>query len=292
MLLPAQPDWSDDVDRFEATARAAGVKHVSEGCELDPWLQRVRQQRRPLLVERLSNPMLEAVILPESGGRIWRLSYLPSGQDVLLVSGRPGEPPLTEFGYEEYSRHGYHSPGWCEVYTVRERTECSVTLEADLANGLRICRRLEIDPQLPKLQISSTVTNAGRDTAPVGLRVHACFAVADTSRATVWVRRSDGSMQSLSLATPQDPMAEREVWFRGADRPNGEWAIVDKSRGITLVDRFQLDQVGTCYLNWSGRQGRGNLELWSPATVLAPGASLTVDHAYEVTTSFEPNRKA
>jgi len=84
------------------------------------------------------------------------------------------------------------------------------------------------------------------------------------------------------LAWPDDPLAERELWLREAQKPEGEWAVVDGEAGQTVVNRFDPEQVGLAYLNWSGKEQRVNLELWAPERKLAPGETMTLEHTYEV----------
>jgi len=278
----AQTDVSQLAARFERIARAEGLTHIREGApNLESWLQSLPQGAARLPLERLRNPALEVSVLPALGGRIWRLRTLPEGRDVLKVYGTPEALVPGEGGYEEYSQSGYRSPGWREPYQVVERTERSLRLELQLRNGLRLQRTLELDPEKPLLHITSTITNAGDTAQTAGLRVHPTFAVTSTQKATVKIRRG-GGWETVDLAWPDDPLAERELWLREAQKPEGEWAVVDGEAGQTVVNRFDPEQVGLAYLNWSGKEQRVNLELWAPERKLAPGETMTLEHTYEV----------
>lgn len=286
-LVASQTDKSAWIEQFERSARAAGVTHIREGASnLDEWLTSAKKQTATLRIERLKNENLDVAILPEFGGRIWRMRYLPTGKDILLRVGEEDSLQPGEGGYEEYSEFGYKSPGWNETYRTVERTGNAVVLQTDLRNGLRLHRRIELDPHKPKVYIVSTVSNPGSGSITACLRVHPGFSVADTQKATVWTRQQDGAWRKHSLANPADPLAEKELWFRGDTRPYGEWAVVDDTDGIALISRFSRDQLGLCYLNWSGKQKRVNLELWSPSVTLKAGESVRIEHEYEVTPSL------
>lgn len=277
-----QTDVSQLAERFGQIGRAEGLTHIREGApNLDQWLQSLPQSPARLSLERLRNPALEVSILPDVGGRIWRLRTLPDGHDVLKVYGTPEALVPSEGGYEEYSQSGYRSPGWREPYQVVDRTERSLRLELQLRTGLVLQRRLELDAEKPLLAITSTITNAGDSAQTASLRAHPTFAVASTQRAAVKIRRG-GGWETVELAWPDDPQAERELYLREARRPDGEWAMVDRETGRTVVNRFDPAQVEVAYLNWSGKDHRVNLELWAPERKLAPGESLTLAHTYEV----------
>lgn len=284
-LVPTpESDVSALVERFEQIARAEGVTRVREGRGggLDEWLSTVRNRGRSFRIERLRNPSLEVSLLPGLGGRIWRMRYLPSGRDLIKLFGTKEALDPTNGGYEEYSQAEYRSPGWNEPYTVREQSERVLTLVANLGNGLRLTRRLELDPHEPRIRIVSTLSNPGTTPQPACLRIHPAFEVTTTQKAAVWLKGATGKWHRRSLASQKEPLAERELWFRGAEKPAGEWAVVDEVADLAVVNRFRPAQVDLCYLNWSGKERRVNLELWSPRRQLRPGESLEIDHTLQV----------
>lgn len=278
-------DVSELADRFEKIARAEGVTMVREGgpdATLDAWLKSLPRRPARVSIQRLRNPSLQVDVLPEMGGRIWRMTLAHPQRDLLLRHGSPDAWDIGAGGYEEYSESGYRSPGWQEHYTVRTRSERSLTLETTLSNGLRLTREIELDPAEPVVTIRSTLTNVSGAPKVACLRVHPEFAVTDTARARVQVRKADGSWRTVNLANPADPQAEKSEWLTGADMPAGEWQVVDDAAGVTVTDRVPAWQLGQCLLNWSGAQNRVNLELYSPEKTLAPGESLSISHSYAV----------
>ncbi len=282
LVTTAEKGGAELVARFEQIARAEGVTHIREGGPLDDWLSRLPRDGASLRLIRLRNPALEATLLPERGGRIWRLRTLPAGKEILKRFGTPEALEPAEGGYEEYSDAGYRSPGWVEVYTVKEQSERAATLEATLKNGLRVTRRIELDPEKPVLKVSTTLTNTGKAVVSASPRVHPAFAVTDNAKATVWLKSAAGKWTTFTPVTKEDLQSENERWLGGADRPAGEWALVDNTDDVGVINRFDTGQVAKCYVNWNGRERRVNLEIFTEETKLSPGQSVTLAHTYEV----------
>jgi hypothetical protein len=285
------------VDRFEQIAREGGVTRVSESAQgtVDNWLAVSRRGFQNLPIVWLRNDSLELGILPDLGGRLWRMRYLkghvdgaryvPGSVDLLKLYGRLDAPNPADGGYEEYSESGYRSPGWTETYQVTSQDEHGLTLKAKLSNGLELTRTFALEGDAPVVQITSTLANAGDAKRKACLRVHPAFFVDSIRQASARMRDADGAWRSLSLTVPEDLLGEHEKWFRAADRPAGAWAVANEAKGLTVVNRFDPEQVALCYLNWNGADHRVNLELWSNEVELAPGATLTVRHGYEVKTT-------
>lgn len=271
-------DVSALVAQFEGIARAEGVSMISEGGSFDAWLQSLPRRPRAIKIERLENPALKLAVLPELGGRIWRMQQAGSGRDLMRVAGSPAGYAPSEGGYEEYSEGEYHSPGWTESYSVRDRSDRGLTLEATLGNGLRLTRRLELDPEKPLLKITSSVTNVADGERTACLRAHPEFAVTSLDQASVRILGPDGKWRSVALGGT----ADAETWLRDQDVPAGAWAVVDEAAGLAILNRVPRAQLSQCLLDRSPSQHRVNLELYSPQVKLQPGQTLTLEHTYEV----------
>jgi len=278
----AIPDLARD---FARIARAEGVTMIREGgpqAGLDAWLESLPQAASGVTIERIGNGALELAILPEMGGRIWRMRLKPSSRDLIKLYGKEGAWDPTEGGYEEYSEEGYRSPGWSEAYSVVEKTDRSIRLECRLKNGLKLSRTIELEADQPVVHVTSTLTNTSDAAKTAVFRIHPAFQVESTAEATVKMKRADGSWTTRSLANPEAPAAELNVWLRESDVPAGEWSLTDEKAGLTLTQTFDPAQVSQCLLNWSGKDGRVNLELYSRRAELKAGESLVVEQTYTV----------
>jgi len=271
------------VDRFATIARAEEVTHLREGpAGLDAWLDSVPRSPQAMPIESIRNEVLRADVLPAMGGRLFRLTYLPTQRQWLRLGGSEQALSPGDGGYEEYTGGGYRSPGWSEPYTVTQRTERSITVAATLRSGLRLTRTYELDPARALLSITSTLTNASQQPLTASLRSHPEIAVASTEKAHVVISAAGGQQTTISLANPKDPNAERNQWLRDTDMPDGQWVVVDEAAGLALANRFERQDVAQALLNHSGQQARVNLELFGPETALQPGQSVTLRQGFEV----------
>jgi len=269
------------IDRFEKIARAEGLTMLAEGglgANFDAWLAQMRAGAEPKPVSRISGGGLEAVVVPDLGGRILSLKRSSDGRELLQVATKDGGINPTVGGYKEFSEAGYQSPGWIEPFALRSADAHNVSLSASLSNGLSIERHYALDAAKPVLRVESTVTNVSSVPRGACLRVHPCFRL-DSG---VGAKLRLGPPRAEERPFPEPTSAELEWWFRGADVPPGEWALVDADGGVTITSRFDPSEVAVCYFNWSPRDRRANLELWSEQRTLQPGESIRLAHSYEV----------
>ena len=278
-------DISTMIDRFEATARKEGLVTVREHRavgDLNVWLRRVRRTGKTIPIVRLENAKLSLAVLPGVGGRIWRLTYKPTGRDVLKrYKAKDGSEVPDAGGYEEYSQGDYRSAGWNERYRVVSKSAAAATLEAPLANGLRLRRTIRLAGDAAQVEIHSTLTNAGKGAVQACLRAHPCFAVKDVAAATVAIVREDGKAIVKKLAIPAGRPQEQDEWLTGKDTPQGQWSLTAGDRFV-ITCRFDRKQVEKYLLNRSIPDGRVNLELFTRQATLKPGESLELTHSIEV----------
>lgn len=282
-LVPiGEVDLKSLIDRFERIARAEGLTSVSEGGwgNLDAWLERVRAGAGERPVSRIKGGGLEAVVVPSVGGRILSLRRLADSRELLQLVERGGGLDPTVGGYKEFSERGYQSPGWIEPFEVVSATPNAMSLRARLPNGLQMDRAYSLDVDGPTLHIVSTVTNASSEPRTACIRAHPCLRLADAD--TARARLGPPGAQEIALGYQGDADAER--WFRGPDRPPGEWTLLDPAANVAVTSRFSLDEVEVCYLNWHGPDQRANLELWTPEKRLGPNESITLSQSFVVGT--------
>lgn len=60
----------------------------------------------------------------------------------------------------------------------------------------------------------------------------------------------------------------------------GEWMLVDKCAGVSLVNTFDPSQVSKCLVHWG--TGDLNMELWSEERPVSKDTPLTICHQYEL----------
>ncbi len=60
----------------------------------------------------------------------------------------------------------------------------------------------------------------------------------------------------------------------------GEWRLEDTETGLSLINRFQVNEVEACLIHWG--PGSCNLELFSPERPVSKDAPLEISHEYEM----------
>lgn len=217
--------------------------------------------------------------VPWIGGRMISMLHLPSGTQWL-------HSRVEVNGYEEYSGVEYRSAGCSEEYVVVERNleqsgeEESIFLEGDIGGGLILQRHISIPKDASQvLRIDSSIiahsvgAGSGGFSRLVCLRVHPMFTLLNPTEALVAFTSIDGSKQEIH---PESG----EQTYEGSLRPNGEWMLIDKCAGLSLINRFNTSQVNKCLVHWG--TGTVNLELWSEERPVSKETPLRICHEYEV----------
>uniref|UniRef100_A0A803MCW7 Uncharacterized protein n=1 Tax=Chenopodium quinoa TaxID=63459 RepID=A0A803MCW7_CHEQI len=218
-------------------------------------------------------------VVPWIGGRIIAMEHHPTG--IQWLHSR-----VETDGYEEYSGTEYRSPGCTEEYTVIERDlqqageEEALLMEGDIGGGLIVERYISIPKTEPNaVQIESSIigrnvgAGSGGFSRLVCLRVHPTFALMHPTESFVSFTAVDGSKHQIH------PESD-ELSYEGDQRPNGEWALVDKCLGVSLVSRFDIKEVYKCLIHWG--TGTVNMELWSEQRPVSKQSPLSISHEYRV----------
>ncbi|KAJ3694752.1 hypothetical protein LUZ60_000129 [Juncus effusus] len=206
-------------------------------------------------------------LVPWIGGRVISMIHLPTDTEWLYSR-------IESDGYEEYTDSEYQSSGCTEKYEIIRREEESIYMEGDLGGGLVLQRGILILKNNPKLlQFDSSIITKDDSSRLVCLRVHPTFNLLHPSEVVVTFTSIDGSSHEI---LPE--IGEQS--FEGNRRPNGEWMLVDKCVGLSLVSCFDTNQVSKCIVKWA--PCIVSLELWSEERSIAKETPLRILHSYEV----------
>ncbi|KAF1861859.1 hypothetical protein Lal_00026333 [Lupinus albus] len=255
--------------RLENTIQIPDVEEVSgpKGAELS---------KIPIELKN-SEWVLKAV--PWIGGRIISMMHIPTGTQWL-------HSRIEINGYEEYSSIEYRSAGCSEEYSVIDvelehaGEEESLVLEGDIGGGLVLQRQIYFPKNAANvIQIDSSIiarsvgAGSGGFSRLVCLRVHPTFSLLHPTESFISFTSVDGSIHEVF---PEGG----EQLFEGNLIPNGEWRLIDKCLGLTLVNRFNVAEVFKCLVHWDF--GTVNLELWSENRPVSKESPLRISHQYEV----------
>lgn len=281
-LVPRVDSRSSDIEKFEKTACNVKITHVKESGSyaIGDWLNYMKNCTSCFSVKTLRNPVMQVEIIPEFGGRIWRMKYLPQNKELIRFYKDKSGFQLDQGGYEEYSTAGYRSCGWNEKYEILEESSTKLVLSVKLKNDFQMTRVYSLDPATPVLNITTVLTNLGPKARPSFLRIHPVFLMNNIDNSRVDIKKGDGSWRHLY---PADiTRGANELWLEEKDLPSGEWRFYDGKSNLGIIDRFNVPEIGKCYLNWSKGEARLNMEMWSVKRDLEPGSSLTIRHSYEI----------
>ena len=303
--------------RFETIANREKLHMLAEGGETIFLTAFLDSLPRPVTcdIAELRNADLNVQILPGYGGRIFRMTWLPTGRDILKIwrSFKEGDDfsrrkPM-EGGYEERMGLLPRSPGMSEPYTILSKTANAITLEGITRDGAcKITRVYELDQDKPVLHIISTFANNTDKARQITPYITAVFKTdladaAEKRKLHIWQR--DGKLNTVDLGGPGFSV-EYAPWLKNLEEgPNGQWAIElkgscmiptwhpgntnvqwDKAEtDLTLVHRFGFDgeQVGRAWRRSSPSDLHLSIEV--NARTLQPGKSFTFKQSLEVKTT-------
>ncbi|ONM53035.1 heteroglycan glucosidase 1 [Zea mays] len=234
LTMPSESEVSNLVatSEFEHKKRMEMIHPIPD---IEESLRQERAELSKIPVDMKSGDWFLKIV-PWIGGRIISMTHLPSDSQWL-------HSRIEIHGYEEYSGTEYRSAGCTEQYKVircveQSGEEESICMEGDIGGGLVLQRQISILKDNPKIvQIDSSIqarsvgAGSGGFSRLVCLRVHPTFTLLHPTEVVVAFTAINGSKQEIS------PEAG-EITFEGDLRPNGEWMLVDKCVGLSLVNRF------------------------------------------------------
>ena len=238
-------------------------------------------ESREFPVVTLENAVIRVDVVPGLGGRVQRIVDKLSGANLCHnATSVPASEGWTNYGgYEEYTSPALGGPGWDCPYEAKLLPGDGMTrlvLVATLSDR-RIERTITVPEQGAEIRIESRVTNTSATPLKARLRVHPVFRPGGRlGDCEVLFRRRNGSVNTQAL-----PNERKDLWLKGDDFAHGAWALRSTADGAGIVNRFDPAQVDTTYICVQPTDGV-NLELMSPVTPLAPGASLQLSHTYQI----------
>ena len=200
------------------------------------------------------------------------LMYLPPATSLDYPAG-----PVT--GYYDFNGDSWPGPGANDPWQVASKTATSCVLSRE-ADGLRYERVIEVDDASSTVRITASATNITAQPRDGFLRLHPGFSLGAPDKAVVSFRGMDGKAVRLPLTAFGG--GEPNVFYSGANMPDGYWRIVDSDGNVALSASFDTSEVVKCLLNFSRPERRINLELYSQKRTLQPGETLRVHYSWRV----------
>ncbi len=278
-LLPTRSEeYARAVEEFTQLAQRLGIPRISEGRDMGPWLASLSRQFPPLSLVRLQSPHLTAEILPEMGGRLFRLYDRCLYRNIIYVPPAGGPDFPMAGGYTDWPGDTWPGPGTQEPWDLLEITRYRAVLGREI-EGLFVRRVFELDPAEPLLRILVEATNASNEARKVLVRVHPQFSLGKVDDCVVTFDAPSGAKR-IRLASIEG--TEKDLFLTGKDCPAGQWMLENLTYHWGLHASFSPAQVDKCLLNVNRKQNRVNLELYSRERVLKPDETLSVQYTWRV----------
>ena len=273
------PSGLDMESEFWRVVEREQITHYREGTPIEGLREKLHGGPSVLTVERLEDAHVIVECAPGYGGRILALRNRHTGRNWLKLYREHGAIRLPESGSELYSGREFRSPGWEAPFQVVRRTADSIAMRTRLPNGLEL--RREVSVSGPNVWMRDSLVNQGDGPQDAMLRIHPALAVPHPEATRLLVRTETGEDRLVELPKPDGTAhTTAQHYFRGEERPAGQWGVVDRASGEKLLHRVLGGEIGEYYVHMDWDDLRLTLELWSPARTLAPGQEITIEHEY------------
>lgn len=285
-------DLADVRNRWQAllsNSQSFGITDLGEGWTLEKENQNFAYVKS-YPVKTLENPSVILHIAPGLNGRVVQMFDKRRGRDVLMAPD-PEQPSYPDvFGLVFSVFEDYLSPKALDVKWEPDADSQSSlrALTGTCANGLQLKRTIKIPADGAAIHTETIVKNTGN--AAVEIVLQSRFdanptkgpAPEEMDDVSIEFTAQDGKSVAKKLIEPaQEPVGADT--YNGQSQPDGEWRMVNRPAGITLVNRFPKAEVARCFARWVAKnQNLVSLVLWSEKRRLAPGESLQLDAEYEV----------
>jgi hypothetical protein len=239
--------------------------------------------RAPLPIVTLRNEHLQVDVAPILGGRALRIVDRKTGRSATAYNTTRNL--LFPFCGGEESRIGgtftIEEGGSMDPALVVQSNATSVTLLSNMGLGFVMKRTLSLDPDRPVLKVRLEATNPGKKPREAQLRSHLSLDLGDMHRARVKFTDMAGKAVDKDMAGVIAGLREGEHFYREAC-PAGSWTFTGP-KGLAVTQRFDNRQVDFTWLvAYPDDLNELEVELWAKKTILAPGATATLEHELEV----------
>jgi hypothetical protein len=274
----------DLAKEFAEVGKRNGVSQICEFENRSPsWhLEQQAFWKKEWPAVRLENENLRVDIVPGLGGRIVSLYHKGKERELLLPAQPDGREYPWSGGYEEYSQRGGRTDGWHEEYEFKiEEASRRLRIRAELPNGLKMERTLDLSSSEDAIEIRSQLINVSSENKMASLRVHPIFQIGPTEQVVVSFETMAGANRSVQLRT-EPGVARDKILLQGDERPRGEWTARNENLGLAISQRFEPAEVEQALLDWLPVRERFYFELVAPERNLARGEMMQMTTRYEV----------
>ncbi len=270
----------ESLDRFlsilnkHQMTRMTDVSYLTTSEWSDPL--KAQLEAKPLNTYTIDNNNIRLVLVPEAGGRIWKMIHKKSGRDLLGIWGVNRESAVFGRGYEEYSNGADRTIGPNASYNVTESSGRSITMVAELSNGLSNTRTVSLDQKSATVTVSSSYTNVSTNPVKLLIGIHPTIQTAGNGNTIVESLENGRVVEKYRMTGRPGSYAH---WVK----PTGMWRLVNKSAGMAFTqtyDKSLVEQSVVWYRNL--HPDICTFELLFKEKAIDPGESYVFTHSYAI----------
>jgi len=265
--------------------KSYGVTHVIDYFPMEDFLQQIGGKTPPRSLESriatLENEHYAIWVTPALAGSVVRWTDKRNGTELLTghttYSRRPGTWQEWDITPDPDTPEPEHPVA--DEYEVVEKTPKSLTIKAELEDGLVIERTMKLTPGSDTLEVVLTMHNPTNAPLAPNVKIHPEFWAQGEHVPDIWVEDTRGWKKLKVQKRPEERARGDYIEPEGLKR----WAFTIPDKSLTLVNEFRADELESLLYFYNAELEHVNLELLPNRDPIAPGATRSLNATYTVT---------
>jgi len=263
------------IDHYMEICRKHKMTMATEGTPAEQYFEQIKRQNN-LAAVQLENPCWRLTLLPEENGKLVEMLHKPTGRN-LLAAMTHGD--ILRGTHQEVAVKGYEHEKPAKFDVQVEGTSANFT--KTLEDGSIIQRRVTLDPQAPeKISFEWTLTHKGPQPKTYQVKARPEFdpgSNSDDSKViSMYVKDGGWTLVNHEWKNNTGPDAEMLNKAKG-----GGFAFFNHEAGFGAEVTYDPAKVDHPSLWWDPDRPQVNLEVFSPASELKTGESLSLNYKFE-----------
>lgn len=263
--LNVPEDYANLIPDYIALVRKHNVERSRETQSMEEFIGQIEQWTAGVPATRIENDVWRVTVLPTKNGRMAELLHKPSGRDLVYPRGRviTRHRSFEEWGYQGFDPN--------ILFTFEASIENNgIVMRGTIKEGARMERRIALDGDA--VRFSTTLTHEGDDERTYQIWVHPEFDAATTSSSSdvlqVFVRDEKWVQVNEGWRVDSGPQEDLLRTAKG-----GSFAYFNTEESFGAAMHYDHSVIERPKLWWGPGRGQVNLELYTNAVKLKPGAS-------------------
>ena len=232
----------------------------------------------------LDNDLLRVEVVPNLGGRALRIIHKATGKSITASNRIQSLFFPFAGGLEDRTGGLFRFYGWVEPAVVSDHDALSLTTTQGTMDGMTIRRTLTLEADAAVIHVESALVNPKGGEEEGRIRTHLELDLGPLADTTVTFTSLAGEAVSHDMESVVSGLREGRHYY-DQQAPAGEWTF-SGTDGLDVTWRFDNDEVDfTWLIAYPEDLQVLETEVWSPRTLLDPGAELVLHHELEIKTA-------